>query len=150
MGWSELNLAEGGSGYTTTYLGQKTDYSIKSDVIAAAQPDIVVVSGGRNDHEAGTASIAGAVALSLFEAIKVAAPHTALMVTSPIWDSTEPPAEFTTLIEGVEIAAERADARYFDIGEPLADHSDLLGPDGLHPNDSGHRCIAEAITSRVQ
>ena len=66
MGWSELNLAEGGSGYTTTYLGQKTDYSIKLEVIAAAQPDIVVVSGGRNDYEAGTSAVVGAIAASLF------------------------------------------------------------------------------------
>ncbi|MDJ0467304.1 SGNH/GDSL hydrolase family protein [Rhodococcoides fascians] len=91
MEWSELNLAEGGSGYTTTYLGQKTDYSIKLDVIAAAQPDIVVVSGGRNDYEAGTSTIVGAVAASLFESIKSTAPNADLIVTSPIWDSTNPP-----------------------------------------------------------
>ncbi|QII08110.1 SGNH/GDSL hydrolase family protein [Rhodococcoides fascians A25f] len=147
MGWSELNLAEGGSGYTTTYLGQKTDYSIKLDVIAAAQPDIVVVSGGRNDYEAGTSSVTGAVALSLFEAIKVAAPYAELMVTSPIWDSTEPPAEFTTLIDGVETAAERADVRYLDIDEPLADHPNMIAPDGLHPNNVGHREIAKVVVN---
>ena len=145
MGWSELNLAEGGSGYTTSYLGQKTDYAIKLDVIAATQPDIVVVSGGRNDYEAGTASITGAVASSLFEAIKAAAPNTQLVVTSPIWDATEPPAEFATLIDGVKAAASSAGARYLDIGEPLADHPEWIDPDGLHPNDAGHRTIAGAV-----
>ncbi|OZC50993.1 hypothetical protein CH286_05490 [Rhodococcus sp. WWJCD1] len=144
MGWSELNLAEGGSGYTTSYLGQKTDYSIKLDVIAAAQPDIVVVSGGRNDYEAGTAGITGAVASSLFAAVKAAAPNTEVIVTSPIWDSTEPPADFATLIDGVKSAAAQANALYLDIGEPLADHPDMIDPDGLHPNDAGHRTIAGA------
>ncbi|MGV8874611.1 MAG: SGNH/GDSL hydrolase family protein, partial [Rhodococcus sp. (in: high G+C Gram-positive bacteria)] len=120
MGWSELNLAEAGSGYTTTYLGQKTDYSIKLDVITAAQPDIVVISGGRNDYEAGTATITGAVASSLFGAIKAAAPSAELIVTSPIWDSSEPPLDFATLIDGVKAATARAEGRYLDIGEPLA------------------------------
>lgn len=145
MGWSELNLAEGGSGYTTSYLGQKTDYAIKLDVIAAAQPDIVVVSGGRNDYEAGTAGVTGAVAVSLFEAVKAAAPNTKVIVTSPIWDSTEPPADFATLIDGVKAATAKAEARYLDIGEPLADHPDMMDPDGLHPNDAGHRTIAGAV-----
>ena len=145
MGWSELNLAEGGSGYTTTYLGQKTDYSIKLDVITAAQPDIVVVSGGRNYYEAGTASITGAVALSLFAAIKAAANQTKLIVTSPIWDATEPPTEFATLIDGVKAATASAGGRYLDIGEPLAAQPDMIAPDGLHPNDAGHRAIATAV-----
>jgi lysophospholipase L1-like esterase len=149
MGWSELNLAEGGSGYTTTYLGQKTDYAIKLDVVAAAQPDIVVVSGGRNDYEAGTASVTGAVALSLFAAVKAAAPNTEVMVTSPIWDSTEPPADFATLIDGVKAATAGAGARYLDIGEPLADHRDMIDPDGLHPNNAGHRAIADSVVNAL-
>ena len=145
MGWSELNLAEGGSGCTTSYLGQKTDYGMKLDVLAAAQPDVVVVSGGRNDYEAGTASVTGAVASSLFAAIKAAAPNTEVIVTSPIWDSTKPPADFATLIDGVKAATASAEARYLDIGEPLADHPDMIDPDGLHPNDAGHRTIAGAV-----
>ncbi|MDR6909271.1 lysophospholipase L1-like esterase [Rhodococcus fascians] len=149
MGWSELNLAEGGSGYTTTYLGQKTDYAIKLDVVAAAQPDIVVVSGGRNDYEAGTASVTGAVASSLFSAIEAAAPNTELIVTSPIWDSTEPPADFATLIDGVKAATASAEARYLDIGETLADHPDMIDPDGLHPNNGGHQIIASAVVSAL-
>ncbi|MBY3791308.1 SGNH/GDSL hydrolase family protein [Rhodococcus fascians] len=149
MGWSELNLAEGGSGYTTSYLGQKTDYGIKLDVVAAAQPDVVVVSGGRNDYEAGTASVTGAVASSLFAAIKAAAPNTEVIVTSPIWDSTEPPAEFATLIDGVKAATASAEARYVDIGEPLADHPDMIDPDGLHPNNGGHQIIASAVVSAL-
>lgn len=149
MGWSELNLAEGGSGYTTTYLGQKTDYGIKLDVIAAAQPDIVVVSGGRNDYEAGTSSITRAVAASLYSAIKSAAPEAELVVTRPIWDSTRPPAEFATLGDGVHEAARTAGARYLDIGEPLTDRPEMIDPDGLHPNDAGHRAIAEAVVRAI-
>ena len=149
MRWSELNLAEGGSGYTTNYLGQKTDYGIKLDVLAAAQPDVVIVSGGRNDYEAGTASVTGAVASSLFAAIKAAAPNTELIVTSPIWDSTEPPADFPTLIDGVKAATASAEARYLDIGEPLADHPDMMDPDGLHPNNAGHRAVASAVVKAL-
>lgn len=149
MGWSELNLAEGGSGYTTTYLGQKTDYGIKLDVIAAAQPDIVVVSGGRNDYEAGTASLTRAVASSLFEAIKAVALHAQLIVTSPIWDSTEPPDDFATLIDGVKSATEQVHAGYLDIGEPLTGRPDMIDPDGLHPNKAGHRAIAVHVIEKI-
>ena len=150
MGWSELNLAEGGSGYTTTHLGQKTDYSIKLDVIAAAQPDIVVLSGGRNDYEAGATNITGAVAVSLFASIKLIAPDAELLVTSPIWDSGEPPAAFTTLVEGVKAAATQTEAQYIDIAEPLSGHSDMIGPDGLHPNDAGHQAIARAAVIAIE
>ncbi|MDJ0428014.1 SGNH/GDSL hydrolase family protein [Rhodococcus fascians] len=143
MGWSELNLAEGGSGYTTTQLGQKTDYSIKLDVIAAAQPDIVVVSGGRNDYEAGTAAIIAAVAASLFESIRALAPNSELIVTSPIWDSTKSPPEFATVVNGIKTATEGAGACYLDLREPLAGHQSMIDADGLHPNNSGHRAIAE-------
>lgn len=149
MGWSELNLAEGGSGYTTTYLGQKTDYSIKLDVIAAADPDLVVVSGGRNDYEAGTSAVVGAVAASLFESIKSRAPNAELIVTSPIWDSTEAPPDFAILGNDLHAAAMSADARYLQIGEPLADHPEMMDHDGLHPNDLGHRSVAEAAVQAI-
>lgn len=82
-GRSEVSLAEGGSVYTSTYLGQNTDYSIKVDVVAAPQPHNVVVTGGRNDHRASTAGIARAVASSLFDAIKAAAADADLILTSP-------------------------------------------------------------------
>ena len=149
MGWSELNLAEGGSGYTTTYMGQKTDYSIKLEVIAAAQPDIVVVSGGRNDYEAGTSAVAGTVAASLFVAIKAKAPDAQLIVTNPIWDSTDPPAGFALLSEGLRTATASAGARYLEIGEPLAHQAGLIDPDGVHPNNIGHRAIANAVVNAV-
>ncbi|MDV8055975.1 SGNH/GDSL hydrolase family protein [Rhodococcus sp. IEGM 1343] len=159
MGWSELNLAEGGSGYTTSYLGQKTDYGIKLDVMPR-QPDTAVVSGGRNDYEAGTPSVTGAVASSLFEATKAAAPSTQVIVTSPIWNSTEPPADFATQIDAANHSAAHADTRYLDIGEPLAGRSNIGEPlagrsntidsDGLYPNDAGRRAIAEAVVSVLE
>lgn len=149
MGWSELNLAEGGSGYATTYLGQKTDYSIKLDVIAAAQPDIVVVSGGRNDYEAGTSPVVGVTAASLFESIKTLVPNAELIVTSPIWDSSMAPPDFATLVEAVKAAANSADARHIALDEPLAQHPWLLDLDGLHPNDAGYRVIAETVVTAM-
>ncbi|WP_410482257.1 GDSL-type esterase/lipase family protein [Rhodococcus sp. ANT_H53B] len=114
------------------------------DVVAAPKPDIIVVSGVRNNYEAGTSSVTGAVALSLFEAIEAAAPSTEVIVTDPIWDSTEPPADFAPLIDGVKAAAASAEARYLDIDEALADHPDMMDPDGLRPNDAGHQTVAGA------
>lgn len=149
MGWSEINVAEGGSGYTTRYLGQPTDYGIKLDVVAAAKPDIAIVSGGRNDYEAGAATVTGAAAASLLAAIESAAPDARLIVTSPIWDAGTPPADFAVLIEGVKKAASDAGAEYVDIGEPLAGHQEMMDTDELHPNDAGHRAIAMAVVDAI-
>lgn len=99
---------------------------------------------GRNDYEACTAAVAGAVAAPLFNSKKSLAPNAELIATSPIWDSTDPPQEFALLLEDIETATAEAGACYLDLGEPLAGRRSMIDDDGLHPNDSGHRAIAQS------
>ncbi len=79
-------------------------------MVGATQPDIVVVFGGHNDYDADTSSVFGAVASSQFEAIKAAAPNAEVTVVSPIWVSTQPTADFATLIDEMKVATATASA----------------------------------------
>lgn len=146
MGWSEINASASGMGYTTTYQGLPTNYSTRVDVVAAAKPDIVVVSGGRNDYQSADIT---AAAVSLFEKVRAAAPDARLVVISPIWDSTPVPGGFVSVTDEVRRAADTAGAEYIDVGQPLGGHPDMIEPDGLHPNDLGHRAIASAVVQHL-
>ncbi|WP_037184421.1 SGNH/GDSL hydrolase family protein [Rhodococcoides fascians] len=149
LGWSEMNLAVGGTGYTTSYLGQPTDYATKVESVRAAQPDIIVVSGGRNDHLTSGPPEIGMAAAALYGQLRSAAPDAELVVVSPIWEATDIPAEFAAIIDSIRRAAEGASVKYLDIGEPLSGHPDLVVADGLHPNDAGHHKIAEHVVAVV-
>lgn len=149
LGWSEINASSPGMGYTTNYQGQATNYDTKVDVVAAAQPDIVVISGGRNDFGAGTSTMVSTAAESLYDVVKASAPEAEILVISPIWDSTTPPPDFSAMVDAVRQSTESAGTEYLDIGEPLGNHPEMIDSDGLHPNDLGHRAIAERVVDAV-
>ncbi|WP_037158573.1 SGNH/GDSL hydrolase family protein [Rhodococcoides fascians] len=149
LGWSEMNLAVGGTGYTTSYLGQPTDYATKVESVRAAQPDIIVVSGGRNDYLTSSPPEIGTAAAALYGQLRSTVPDAELVVVTPIWEATDIPAEFTEIIDSIRRAAEGASVKYLDIGEPLSGHPDLVVADGLHPNDAGHHKIAEHVVAVV-
>ncbi len=150
MGWSELNLSEGGTGYTTSYEGKQTDYSTKIAEVAAAKPDIVVISGGRNDYQAGNSTVAGTAAVTLLGMLHSVVPDADLVVVSPVWDSSVPPEEFDEMANGIEMAAVSSGVEFVNIGEPLAAHPEMMAADGLHPNDAGHHAIAERVVGKFR
>lgn len=59
----------------------------------------------------------------------------------------------TTVNRVIEAAAQTSGARYVDLAGPFAtkapdgDPTDLLAPDGDHPNAAGHAVIAEALVA---
>lgn len=145
LGWSEINASAAGMGYTTSYEGQPTDYSTRVDVVAAARPDIVVISGGRNDLQAGSPTDVRSAAATLFARVEAAAPAARVLVVGPLWDSSTPPAAFADLRSSVRQAAMDANVENLDIGQPLAGDDSLIASDHLHPSDLGHRAIAETV-----
>jgi len=38
---------------------------------------------------------------------------------------------------------------YLDIGEPLAGNTAAIGPDAVHPNDTGYAILAAAIEVKI-
>lgn len=150
QGWVESNLARGGTGYLNTAgkdgcgLDYCPNYLEMIPDVVAAKPDIVVVSGGRNDRWKTDAEFAKA-ASSLFGELRAQLPDAKLLVTTPVWDDDKAPAEMVRIKSVVVANATQYGATILDIGEPLSGRPDAVAADGGHPNDLGYSLIADAV-----
>ncbi|WAC66493.1 SGNH/GDSL hydrolase family protein [Agrococcus sp. SL85] len=147
-GWRVVNIARGGTGYATSagedgcgFAYCETYAEVIPEAVAAA-PDVVVVSGGRNDL--GTEDLEAGV-VAFFEELRAALPEARIYVTSPLWGATEPPAELRALARWVEREAEAHDATYLELGDLFLGQPELIQADGVHPNDDGLARLARAI-----
>lgn len=149
-GWSEQNRALGGTGYVKTagpegcgldYCGT---YREVIDGVTDTSPDIVIVSGGRNDGQPA-ATYAQTVADTI-AAVRAKWPETQIVVTSPIWDDDAPPRWFGDVIAATQSAAASSGATWLDLGQPLAGDAALVVEDSIHPSDAGYAAIAAAFT----
>jgi len=154
-GWTEVNLGRG-AGYVASVTGEKAKaacgqdtcpaYRELVDEAAAAKPDIIVVSGGRND---GAASVSNPAA-TLYLALHDKAPKARIIVVSPLWDDDPAPADLAGTKQGVRVAASRAGVEYLDIGQPLSGRADLVSADGTNPNAQGYQAIAQAVLAKLK
>lgn len=158
-GWDAANLARGGTGYLTSPTGAKAREACGEDVCpnyaaeihdaAQARPDVVVVAGGRNDGSAVTPALRDAVT-GFYQALRAALPNARIVAISPIWaaDTPQPdPAEYKALVRQ---AATAVGGEYVELGEPFAGHPEMIGPDRVHPNQSGHAYLAEVVGRAVK
>lgn len=152
-GWSSRSVAYGGTGYlrnaTTdaeTGCGQKVcpDYQQVIAAVKAYNPSIVVVSGGRNDVGLAQDSVDTAIG-RFFTDLRTALPNAKIIVTSPIWAYSAPPAQLAQIQTAVQAAAQQAGATYLDLKEPLINDRTLVAGDHVHPNDKGHAKLAQSI-----
>ncbi|WP_424449713.1 SGNH/GDSL hydrolase family protein [Microbacterium arborescens] len=154
-GWRVRNLARGGTGYASTVTGDAAPAACGRDECPSfgqmAQegtsllPDIVVVSGGRND--VGDEPVDAEVD-AFFDTVAAAYPGSRIYVTDVLWHDRAPEA-VERLSEVVQRDARRIGATWLDIGQPLATGDGLLAPDGIHPNDAGHEAIARAVIAAL-
>lgn len=149
-GWDAVNLAISGTGYAASHelswcepRGCPAYAGVLADAIAA-DPDIVLVSGGRNDLWLERATVVQAVE-DFYTELRSTFPSQRLIVTSPLWDSSTTPDDFLTLRSTVERAAERVGAEYIDLGELFAGQPELITADGIHPTEAGLELIATSI-----
>lgn len=159
-GWDEVNLGVGGVGYVVIGTQDPTvaqaacgldycpSYSEVIDQVVEAQPDIVVVSGGRNNTGSDIATIRTSVE-DFYSQIREAVPDAVIYVTSPVWDDDPAPEVMGEIASAVEGSAKGVGAIYLDIGEPLLGHPELVVADGIHPTDDGHAALAEAVIAAL-
>ncbi|MDN3496514.1 SGNH/GDSL hydrolase family protein [Planococcus sp. APC 4015] len=158
--WQAINLGRGGTGFVTkpgqdpaqAQVACGSDYceSYIEMIPAAveADPDVVFVSGGRNDVGTDPALAADAVE-EFFDALRAGLPDARLIVLSPLWDSDEPPSELALLATAVRSSALAVGAEYVDIGQPLQGRLDYISDDGVHPDDAGYAAIATAVSAAL-
>ena len=150
LGWQTANLAVAGTGFMNPgWTGQ----TVGSRVAAAIryQPDIVVVAAGHNDSRWSAATTARA-ADAVLDRLHRALPNAVLVVVAPIWSNAWPPTRCLDLRDHLRQKARSIGAIFVD---PLRDRwfagsrQRLIGPDGIHPTDAGHRYIAGRIMAAI-
>lgn len=161
QGWKAVNIGKGGTGYITTGEAQDPanaqnacglDYcpnygEVIQDAVAA-DPSIVVVSGGRNNSWA-SASLVDEHVTKFFTELRAALPNARIIATSPLWDDDPAPAIMEQIAESVKSAVVAVGGEYVDLGQPLLGDSSLVSSDGVHPNDAGYARIVDAFDAAL-
>jgi lysophospholipase L1-like esterase len=141
--------AEGRAGY-----GMPGDHgSIFQDLTArAVKPDdaLVVFFGSRNDQGFDPQLLAGK-ARDTFDLARILAPSARFLVIGPPWPTADVPESILQIRDVLNGAARAAGATFVDpIGDRwFVDRPDLIGPDGVHPNDAGHQYLADEIAPLI-
>ncbi|GEK81024.1 SGNH/GDSL hydrolase family protein [Agrococcus baldri] len=149
--WQPVNLAISGTGYAKSHEQSWCPpegcpaYAGVIDDAVAADPDIVVVSGGRNDMWLeDQAAVATAIA-EFYTQLRAAFPTERLIVTSPLWSDGPTPAVLLPIREQVAEQATRVGAEYVDLGDLFEDRPELITDDDIHPTADGLELIAESV-----
>jgi lysophospholipase L1-like esterase len=142
--------AEGGAGYVEkgAYVGGVFADQV-NDVVGIAS-DLVVFFGSANDGPAPLDALTAAVHDDFAKA-KAYAPHAKLLVIGPVWPFPNPPDQILRVRDIVRDQALAAGAVFVD---PLAEHwfadaPQLIGTDGTHPTDDGHKYLAQRIAPAI-
>lgn len=140
-------LARGGSGYVNEGPVGPPLPTLADEIPSTA--DLIVIMGSRNDDDADDVQDA---ANAMYDAVRVKAPNARVLIIGPPWTSSDVP---DSIIDINAALSEAAAAHGFDFVDPtetglLADRDDLIGADGVHPNDAGHVAIADFVRPLVQ
>ncbi|EUA15609.1 GDSL-like Lipase/Acylhydrolase family protein [Mycobacterium kansasii 732] len=142
--------AEGRAGY-----GVPGDHGrIFEDLTArAVKPDdvLVVFFGSRND-EGVDPELLPEKARGTFELARRHAPAARLLVIGPPWPTADVPDWMLQIRDVLNAAAHAAGAAFVDpIGDSwFVDRPELIGADGVHPNDAGHQYLADKIAPLIR
>jgi acyl-CoA thioesterase-1 len=149
MGWREVNAGCNGSGYTRPGLRCGNTYEERVALLTDPVPDVVVVSGGVNDLGASRERITAGVNAT-YATLRETFPHATIYAVGGIYYTGDARPELLQFLnDAVEAAAEREDALFIDIGEPLLGRPELMAVDGLHPNAEGHAVIKDLILAAL-
>lgn len=147
------NLAVGGTGLVAVnpQLPGSTPFVGRAKLISP-RARVVLVFGSRND--AGfSAATCKAAALRTFRAVRSVNRSAALVVVSAAWVNGNPPKSILDTRDGVREAARAVGAEYIDpiqqgwFGQGVPG---LIGADGVHPTNAGHRLLAEKMEAILQ
>lgn len=144
--------AEGRAGY-----GVPGDHgNVFEDLTArAVQPDdaLVVFFGSRNDQgmDPEDPEMLAEKVRDTFDLARHRAPSASLLVIAPPWPTADVPGPMLRIRDVLGAQARAAGAVFVD---PIADHwfvdrPELIGADGVHPNDAGHEYLADKIAPLI-
>jgi lysophospholipase L1-like esterase len=141
LGWQVTADGVPGSGYLQDGYGERFISRITDDS-ARIDPDLVILAGGANDvyHHRDLDEISLAVELTI-ERTEQAFPEARILLFSP-WSSGAPSTETLALTDAMKSIAREQQIDFIDVTWYLSGDPALIGRDGRHPNNDGHRIIA--------
>ena len=142
--------AEGRAGYGTpgdhgSIFEDLTGRGVQSD------DSLVVFFGSRNDQGIDLGVLAQKVR-NTFDLARMLAPAAKFLVIAPPWPSADVPINMLQIRDVLGTVAGTVGATFVD---PIAERwfvgrPDLIGPDGVHPNDAGHQYMADRIAPLIR
>lgn len=158
--WQLQNFARGGTGYVA---GTKDPVKAKDacnreacpsygEMIAEAKtfgPEVVIVSGGRNDYAIETEDEVTAIK-GFYASLRQELPNAKIVAFSPLWDDDPAPASIPAIATAVKESVTAVGGVYLDSGQPLQGKPELLASDSKHPNDAGYKVLFEKNLSLLQ
>lgn len=156
-GWREFNPSVNGLGF----VNNRTQFGEGSgdlpDLIIAERPDIVFVTMGLNDnfsYDVDPDRIEQAIDDDLGR-LREALPDARMVVVEPFWYTDERPESVDVIIGWVRDAADGIGAdwipgasRWLD-GHHAGSDDSWMASDGLHPNRTGYREMAERMDEEL-
>jgi lysophospholipase L1-like esterase len=144
----EKNFGVAGSGYARPGTSEDGgDYASRVADVVAAHPDLVVVSGGRNDVT-DNVSLLDQRARRLFEQLRRKLPNATVVAIRPMWGDSPPTKALLKVAQVVRLAAKQAGVPYLGVHDPILDHPGFM-KDAADPNDRGYTAVAAAIEERL-
>jgi lysophospholipase L1-like esterase len=144
-------LGLSGSGYVRAG-GTGLTFTEGVPKIVTDRTQLVVIFGSINDGASAPDAVAASAAQAL-QNVDLVAPGVRIVIIGPQWINGDPPANLLAIRDGLaSTVGGRARLTFVD---PLAEgwfgdsSAALIGSDGLHPTDAGHRHLAELIASRI-
>ncbi|WP_440082739.1 SGNH/GDSL hydrolase family protein [Streptosporangium sp. LJ11] len=154
LGWQLITAGAAGTGFVNPgRVGRTFEDSFVKELSWRPEPNMLIISGGRNDRRIGAARVENA-AVHLLELVRRRWPHTRIVLVGPIW-MTKAPRWAYDVREAVLLAADRQEVPFLDPFEPLGPHGRGWGrgavlPDGVHPTLAGHVRLSRWMVSALQ
>jgi lysophospholipase L1-like esterase len=151
LGWTYQALGVSGSGYTQGG-GAGITFDQRVDRAVATGADIIVVQGSLNERNSTAEALAPAALATLRRLRAAAHPRTEILVVGSSYAPGTPNATIDAINSAVGDAAARVGLPFVNpAAENWIDATDpALWADPNHPNDAGHRLVADRLEPRVR
>jgi lysophospholipase L1-like esterase len=123
-------------------------YADLVSAVVAAHPNVVVVTGGRND-QADDPSTLTSRATALFSALRQGLPDAVIVAVAPWWGDSAQPAVLQGVATSIQQAVTAVNGTYLNLPDPLYGHPSWMA-DAADPNDQGYQAIAESLEPKLQ
>jgi len=144
-------FTDSSAGYVKPIGGAGTALAQQVSQIVKPDDRVVVVFPSSSDSEQSRDAVRSA-AHAAYAQIKSTAPGATLIVVGQSWTSDKPPSNVTGLRDTLRAEAAAAGAVFVD---PLTDKwfvndtGKLVGSDGVHLTDQGHKYLADQLQPRI-